>query len=275
MKYITVLSPTDSDAATLAASSQVATLPVANLQNMQPKRKWRSGGVTESITIDLGAAVACNGFALIGHNFTSAATIRVRGKATADVTVSPAVDTTAVSAWPASGKPSITRWPQWLSWVSWANETALRYWRVDIADAGNADGYLQAGRLMLGRYWRPSDNFDLGGSPLSFDTKDVQTIGDFGDTFTDRRGSSSAARKFSLQIIAADKDDVLDGIAEIQRLRGMWGDVVMLLDPDADARFHTHSAQVLFTTPQAHSIAPYFTGNGETWSVNFESREVI
>lgn len=275
MEYITILSPTSSDAATLAASSEVSTLPATNLQTMQPKKKWRSSSaLTPYLTLDFGAVgAACNGLALIGHNLTSAATIRVRGKATSDVTVSPTVDTTALSAWPATGKPADAYWPQYLSWLAWSNGTALRYWRVDLADGANPAGYLEAGRLMLGPYWRPTTNFDCSGTPLGFDQKDVQTVTDYGEIFTDRR-ARSAARRFNMQISAADKTEVLSGIAEIQRLRGMWGDVACLLDAAATTHFHRQSMQGVFTQPQEHQIVQQFTANGEAWTVNFPLREI-
>lgn len=274
MANILILSPGSSDAATLTADSEVSTLPATNLQGIQPKKKWRTTSLTPYLDIDFGTAgCAANGFALIGHNLTSAATIRVRGKATFPVTSSPTVDTTAVSAWPATGKPSDTYWPQYLSWLSWVNVTALRYWRIDISDSGNTDGYLQAGRLMLGPYWQPTTNFDLSGTPLGRDQRDVQTVTDYGEIFTDRR-SRSAARRFSLQISSADKREVNDGIGEIQRLRGMWGDVACLLDTAATTDFHRNSMQGVFTSPQEHQFTQQFTTNGEAWSVSFPLREV-
>lgn len=275
MGNIVILSPVDSDAASLGVSSAVSTLPASNLQNMQPKRKWRSSGLTEYITADFGAGgAACNGLALVGHNLTGAATLRLRGKATPDVTVSSTVDTTAVSAWPATGKPAVVDWPQHLSWLSWSNSTALRYWRLDIADGANPAGYLQAGRLVLGRYWQPTINFDLGGMPLAHDQRDVQVVTDYGETFTDRR-TRSAPRRFALQISAADRREVLDGIAEIQRLRGLWGDVICLLDPAATTDFHRHSMQGVFSAPQEHRIVPQFTANGEMWTVDLQLREIF
>lgn len=246
---------------------------MGNLQSMQPRKKWRSNGTTEFVTIDMGSAVACNGLALIGHNLTSAATLRVRGATTAGgVTSAPTVDTTAVSAWPVTGKPADANWPQYLSWVSW-NSATLRYWQLDIADAGNAAGYLEAGRLMLGAYWQPTFNFDLGGSPLARDQKDVQVITDYGHVFTDRR-NASAPRLFALQISGEDLRSVQDGVGEVMRLRGMWGDVACLLDPSATTDFHRQSMQAVFSTPQVHNLLPQFTVNGPMYSVPLNFREV-
>lgn len=243
---------------------------------MQPKKKWRSSGASaEYLTVDFGTAgCAANGLALIGHNFTSAATIRVRGKNTLPVTSSPTVDTTALSAWPATGKPSDSYWPQFLSWLSWSNSTALRYWQIDFADAGNAAGYLEAGRLMLGAYWRPTLNFDIGGTPIGRDQRDVAVATDYGQTFTDRR-TRSAPRVASLQISSVDRRELLDGIAEIMRLRGVWGDVAALLDADETTDFHRYSMQGIFSVPQAHQLVPQFTANGAMWTASINLREII
>lgn len=276
MKNITFLSPVLSDAATLAASTQVSSLPVANLQNMQPKKKWRSTSTTEFITFDFGTAgAALNSLALIGHNLTSAATLRMRGAATAGgVTSAPTFDTTALSAWPATGKPADSYWNQYLSWLEWVNVAALRYWRLDIADSGNAAGYLQAGRVMAGTYWRPTLNFDIDGAPLAYAQKDVQVFTDYGQTFTDRR-TRTAPRVAALKHTALDRRELIDGIAEVQRLRGMWGDVACLLDAAETTDFHRYSLQCVFTTPQSHNIVPYFTANGAMWTATYQLREVI
>ena len=47
-------------------------------------------------------------------------------------------------------------------------------------------------------------------------------------------------------------------------LRGLWGDVICLLDTAATTDFHRHSMQGVFTAPQEHRIVPQFTANGET-----------
>lgn len=270
-----ILSPADSDAAVMAAGSQVATLPVANLQDYQPKKVWRSGGTTDYVTAVFAAPVAANMLALVGHNLSAAGVIRVRGAASlAGTTSSPPVDTGWVSAWPNTGKPTSANWASYLSPVLWANDAEYQYWRVDIADPSAARSFIQAGRLMIGRYWQPSINFDLGGTPLGFDQQDVQVATDYGQTFTDRR-TRSAPRLFALTMSAGDKREVLDGIAEIQRLRGMWGDVVCLLDPNATTDLHRHSMQGVFKTPQQHSIVQQFTAAGEMWTVTLNLREVI
>jgi len=272
---IVLLSPKDSDLATIAAGSAVATLPAANLQGQQPKKVWRSAGTEDYITLSFLAPVAANMLALNGHNFSGAGVFRVRGAASlADTTAAPAIDTGWQSVWPVTGKPADAYWPRHLSALLWANDAQYQYWRVDFADPDATQTYIEAGRLALGRYWQPSYNFDLGGTPLGFDQVDVQTRTDYGEIFTDRR-QRSPARRFSLQISASDKRETLDGVAEIQRLRGGHGDVFALLDPNATTDFHRFSMQGVFTAPQEHQIVPQFSGGDVMFTVSLPLREVI
>jgi hypothetical protein len=275
MARIAVLSPIDSDAATIAAGSEVSSLPAANLQSQQPKKVWRSSSTADYVTLSCAAPVAANMLAVSGHNFSAAGLFRVRGaNSPADTTAAPSVDTGWQSVWPVTGKPADAYWPRYLSALLWSNDALYQCWRIDFADPSVTLTYLEAGRLALGRYWQPTINFDLGGTPLGRDQRDVQTVTDYGELFTDRR-QRSAARRMSLQISGADKREVLDGIQEIQRLAGMAGDVFVLLDPNATTDFHRHSMQGVFTAQQDHQIVPQFTDAGEMWTVNFPLREVI
>jgi hypothetical protein len=250
------LSPRLSDAATLAASSAVTSLPVTNLQHQEPTKKWRTTGITaEWVTIDAGRDVVWNAAAIAGHNLSATATLRVRGKATADVTSSPSVDTTAVSAWPSSGKHSEPDWPHECSLVRWTNTTAYRYWRLDIADPLNAAAYLDVGRLALGKYFQPGLNADIDGG-IGFASTDVQEATPYGQVFTDAR--PFVARTFDIPFSAANADDVHDGAMELSRLHGLAGDVFCFLDPSSTTRFHKWSMQGLFTGRGQYKPQPLF-----------------
>lgn len=269
-----VLSPYDSDRATIAAGSAVATLPAANLQSQQPKKVWRSSSVSDYLELTFATPVAANMLAINGHNFTSAGLYRVRGADTIAATTSaPLVDTGWVSVWPVTGKPADPYWPRFMSALLWSNDALFQCWRIDFADPSASQTYIEVGRLALGRYWQPSTTFDLAGTPLGRDQRDVQTITDYGELFTDRR-QRSGARRMSLQIGALDKRETLDGIQEIQRLAGLSGDVFVLLEPNATTDFHRVSMQGVFTSPQDHQIVMQWTESGEMWTANFPLREV-
>lgn len=271
-----VLSPTYSDAATIAASSEVATLPVANVQAMDPKKVWRAEGTTEYLTLAFDEPVTADMLVINRTNLSDMATIRIRGAvAEADVTASPLFDTGYRSPWPSTGRGTLRSWQAYLGAVDFSdvNTSAMQYYRIDFLDPGSTAGYVEVGRLALGPAWRPSTNFDFGGKALARISKDVQTETDYNQIFTDRRPS---ARRIELQIAALNAIEVKRGIAEITRLRGLWGDVFVLLDPAAaDVDFQLLSMQGVFTAPQEHQIVPAFDPDGYLLTVQFMMREVI
>lgn len=270
-----LLSPGDSDAASLTASTQASGLPATNLQTIDPARKWQSTGTSEYLLATFDTAIAATALALVGHNLSASATIRVRGAVLqANLTSAPTVDTTAVSAWPTSGKPSAPKWPHFTSLVRWAAATPCRYWRIDIADPAPATNYLEVGRLALGVAWQPSINFDIGGTPLGFDPADVQAKTPYGRLFTDRR-NDSAPRLFELAVYALTKREAFDGIYEIQRLRGLWGDVVCCLDPSETTDFHRLTMQGAFTVGGAYTLPPAFDEGGNMFGAGIKLREFI
>lgn len=271
-----ILSPRESDAATVAASSAVADLPVTNLQDMQPAKKWRSTAATaQTITIDFGYPVAANALALVGHNLTADGVLRVRGATTlADVTANPAIDTNTQSAWPATGKPTAASWPHHTAIVRWSNDNPFRYWQLDIADGGTVLTYLEAGRLVLGRAFQPSIGFDLGGQPITYETGDVQARTPYGRTFTDRR-TTSPPRLFEITVYAMTRREVWDGIAELQRLRGTWGDVVCALDPGEKTDLHRFVMQGVFAAGGSYTLPTAYDADGNMLGAGVRLRELI
>lgn len=170
MANIVIAEGSLTDAATFAAGSEAATLPVSNLATIQPGDVWRATDLAAAwVTIDLGAAAAIDLIGLLYTNASSAATFRVRAAATeADVTASPGYDSGSLTLWPTTG---LEDW-DWVHRVLFLGASggtgdgaqSYRYWRVDVSDAGNADGYFQMGRLMLAASWQPTRNLGFGWS---------------------------------------------------------------------------------------------------------------
>lgn len=271
-----ILSPAASDAATLAASSAASDLPVTNLQNVQPRRKWQSTGTAaEYITLEYATAVAADQLAIVGHNLSGSATVRVRGaNSAAAVTAAPVYDSGVVSAWPVSGKPTATDWNHHILFKALSNSTALTNWRIDLADSAPVTTYLEAGRLALGAKWQPTPSFDLGGTPMGFDVRDVQSITPHGELFTERR-NASPARVFELAIYALSRREAFDGIYELQRLRGMWGDVICCLAPDETTDLHIFTMQGAFMAGGAYTLPPAFDSAGNMFGAGIRLREFI
>lgn len=246
------LSPSASDAAAISASSSAGSLGPANLQNPEPTKKWRSIGAIESLTLTMPPG-AYSDLAIIGHNLSDAGVVRVR---------SGSLDTGWQSVWPVTGKPVVENWPSYLSLLRWTNADLLSDWIVDLADPASPDGYMEAGRLMLGVAWQPTYNLDLDPS-IGFVPIDVQEPNPYGQTFTDPR--PWAQRQFDIAFSSANQDDVHDFAMELARLRGQSGDFVFCIDPAATTRFHQWSMQALFTGRAAYKAQPLWDGTNQTW----------
>ncbi len=71
-----------------------------------------------------------------------------------------------------------------------------------------------------------------------------------------------------------DRRELMDGISEIMRVAGMWGDVFCCLDPGSVYDFHRLFVQGVFDQAQQHSAVPQFNANGEMWTAMLSIREV-
>ena len=266
---VLLLSPRDSDLATLVASTAVTTLPVTNLQSPEPSKKWRSTSTTgQYIDITLAAGLGCNAAALVGHNLSGAGLWRVRGYAAlADVGSTAASDTGWQSVWAGGVKPTDAAWAHHLALVRWTSSGDHRWWRIEFADPAPTTTHVEAGRLVLGVAFQPSLNCDLGGA-VGWVPDDVQEPTPYGQTFTDPRPYRK--RRFVLPFGAMDQDEAHEGAMQFARLRGLAGDLICCIDPGEVERFHTWSMQGLLIqgshdfTPQ-----PLFMNGRMMWGFTF------
>jgi hypothetical protein len=134
------------DTATITASSEVASLPASNVAQLWKSKVWRTTGyASEWIKFNFGAAAAVRALALVGHNFTSGATVKIQANAT-DVWTSPSIDVTL--AYNAANLVYL-----------WSSDQSFQYWRITIVDASNPAGYLEVGRVFLGQTATPDRSF--------------------------------------------------------------------------------------------------------------------
>lgn len=128
------------DLYTLTESEENASYPAENTQDVRLVKTWRTNDAT-AVTIycdaGTGLTLTADCAAIINHNFTTAATVAVQA-----ATASTFADI-ALSA-------NVT----WRDgpMVVYFTSGEYRYWRFNISDIGNGDGYYDIGRLMLGEY---------------------------------------------------------------------------------------------------------------------------
>lgn len=238
MANLLLASPEAIELATLTAGSAQAAWPAANLQSQVPSKRWRSATLSNAyIVADLGAAQAIDTIALTGHNLTGAAAWQIRGADTqANLTASPGYDSGSVSAWPATGKPAES-WDGGLpSLLHLGAAETWRWWRVDLSDAGNAAGYLEAARLVVAGAWQPALNLQVGAIGPDWDDLSTHADAAGGQQWPLDRGRRRFV-EFSL-LSAADTDEMYDQAFELVRRRGRAKDVLFVLDPDDTKHRH-------------------------------------
>lgn len=234
---LTLASPAVSDAAAITTTQEVASLPATNLLTPQPGEVWRTTDLAgAAVELDLGLIQPAGTEhpirqVWLGYtNATSAATWRIRAAASqANLTAAPDYDSGSLTQWPATGLES---WGRRLALLHLAVAELHRWWRVDVADAANPDGYLEAGRLILADPWEVSPNMDPGWSIQMRDTTArSRSLG--GTGFAAPGGQW---RDLALVLRHMSESDAFSQALAFDRLRGGSRPVLAIPDPANTAR---------------------------------------
>lgn len=165
-------------ATSLTATSAAAGLPVSRLLTSKKGEVWRSTGTSATLDVVLPASELIGAVALPFCNMTTSGTIRVRvATSLANMNAGTYLYDSGI-AWAVPAAPEAP--VGWGSTVLGANSFAYggascaRHWmtakvsgacvRIDLADAGNPAGFIEAGFLVLGDYWEMASNPDAGAS---------------------------------------------------------------------------------------------------------------
>lgn len=198
---------------------------------MQGGEVWRATDLNNAyVTIDFGSAKEINLIALLFTNASSAATWRVRAAATeADVTASPAYDSGSNTLWPTTG---LDDWDTVNAILFLSTSQTYRYWRIDVSDTGNSDGYIEAGRLYMANAWQSTRGQAFGWSiGWEDESPKPQAIG--GQTYPVRR---TPRRILNMSINFLQETEIYNNAFQIDRLRGQARDILFIVDPDKSAR---------------------------------------
>jgi hypothetical protein len=167
--------------ASLSGGAWDSSFPLANIADPTMALKSRTTSLDTSATkfdVNLGIATKLRVFALVGHNLSIAATIRVRLSTVSDFATN-VYDSGSISAYPnyyddtsldwgqpvlVNNKPGTAdaiamRYP--LFFVTPAAVTA-QYLRVEITDTTNPAGYVEISRCFLAPGLQPALNMNMG-----------------------------------------------------------------------------------------------------------------
>lgn len=248
MGNILFASAARSDQAAITAGSVQSGFPATNLQTPQPGTHWRSAGLGDLyLELNFGASPPALDFVCLGaHNGQAAATWRVRAAASqGDLTASPGYDSGAGSLFPTT-RPDLDDWPLLWSYRHLAAPETYRWWRIDVADAGNTDGFFKAGRIILDRAFQPARNISYGwGVELIDDSPRAAALG--GQLWPSPRNAIRRALNGSLRFL--DEDEAYGAVHELVRRRGASRDVIVVRDPEATAHWHRQMVYGLLDGP--------------------------
>lgn len=205
-------------AASLAADSTAVggTLVASNLQTDIKTDIHRSNAATTVVyTLTWSAAQTFNMAALAFANLTAAATIKAQ-VFTNTGDVSPALDTGAVVACgytpylPQGAAIGVNQFPYggFTYGRVYFAATPGKKLVITVADAGNAAGYIEAGRLIAGQYWSPAYNAGYG-PQLSLATNTQSKRDGAGNLRAEIRPKSRGLRvNLERLVSAADRDTI-------------------------------------------------------------------
>ena len=166
-------------------------------------------------------------FALVNHNLTSSATVRVRASTVSNF-ASTVYDSTALAAYPAGTTAASRKGLMGVYVLPLGATITAQYWRVDIADASNPDGLVSVGRLCgFQQLWQPSVNMALGAA-LGFEPNyEVQKALNGAEWFTE----ANAHRVARFQIDQLGIDEMLNnGFDLLRNTAGSRREVIFRYD---------------------------------------------
>lgn len=236
------------DTATLSGGSWNASFPLSNLKSAIYQKVARSSNALNASTqfdVDLLTPRPIGVIAVLAHTLSETARFRVRGNTSASYTT-PSYDSGWVDVYPESTLPTeALNWEDnnfWSGRLSQedlvglqspfvhilSQERSLRYWRVEFDDVNNPDGYLDIGRVMFARGWRPEVNYAYGASTSYFDNSPVVTTLS-GAAYFDERPRGRTIR-FTLD--AMTTTEAYNYALDLQRVAGTTGEVLIVPDSD-------------------------------------------
>jgi hypothetical protein len=114
------------------------------------------------------------------------------------------------------------------------NNVSSRYWKIEINDTGNADGYVQIGRLFIGGAWEPTYNFDFGVSCGWDSTTSIQ-YSKGGSPYFDVK---KPTRKVKFTLSHSSQIEAMQAIYSIVGIHGLDKELIYIQDREQAQDIH-------------------------------------
>lgn len=287
MANVSMAWPNIIDETTVSGGSWMASLPVTNVQNNRISKVARSANALLASTllnIDMGATPSSIGLlALVVHNLSASAKVRIRADDAADF-ATPTYDSGWLNVWPVGIIPqNLLEWEEDNFWLGTVSQNAIagyrapfthylptalpmRYWRIEIDDTGNSDGWVQIGRVFLGKVWSPAYNMTYGMS-IGYSDASASESSLTGEEFFDVR-TRYRVHKFDLGFLS--KEEALTYVLAMQQQLGTSGELLISAD-----RSDAENVPRTCFLGRMVSMAPVTAAFYQGWTTSFDIREIL
>lgn len=279
------------DTGVLSGGSYLPALPLTNAQDQDIARVARTTNPLQASTIiraDLGIARPVGGVIVGPINASPGAQYRVRaydvaGWDEADIsydsgfkTIAGVVQNSLDLEWEDPGfwygidVDAIDDLPTFLIEIIPEADllaTLTQWFTIEIVDPANQSGYVEFGRVLIGRAWRPSINYSYGGNGFGIDPRTEIVESEGGLETYDERGQRRTLR---VSFNDLSEDELFGDVFRIMSRQGVSKQGFVVPDPDDDDYLVRRS--FLATFKQAPEIAQAFFEHGST---AFDFKEVL
>lgn len=243
------------DDAPVSGGSWDADYPLTNIKSrylFQRARSTDALATSSTMVIDTGENQTIGVIALVRHNISTNGTVRIRGYTDSGLTELE-YDSTALDVY--AGE----------DFAHAFTPTAARYWQIVISDTGNADAYIEIGRVFIGWRFEPANCIDWNPSIQVESTTTVMSSlagSDYFDSRPNRRVVSGAWSWLNQQ-------EAYGVYLAIQRAQDVEREVFVMLD-------HTTSyPEQLFFLGRFNALDAISYPYLNTYTAGFQIIEVI
>lgn len=206
------------DDAPVSGGSWNASYPLTNIKTrylFQRARSTDALATSSTMVIDTGENQTIGLVALVRHNISTNGTVRIRGYEFSNLT-GLAYDSGAVTVY--AGE----------DFAHAFTPTAARYWQIVISDTGNADAYIEIGRVFIGWRFEPEVCVDWGlNIGVESQTTVMQALA--GPEYFDSRPNRRIVSGQWSWLTQAEAHGVY---LQIQRQQDIEKEVFAMMDPD-------------------------------------------
>ena len=231
----------DGDTATLTSTSFLSTLPVTNLQLEGRTLVARTTNATGTKTINgnFSGVTVVRACILYGHNLSGTASWRLRlydgASQTGTIVYDSGTDTPNPPigwggfSWGSAPWGTSTLFASWERqyFANYSNSVQALSFKIDITDASNPYGYIQAKRLLIGNYFEPTVNIGYGAS-VYWEDNSQQRRTQGGSIRTDARVRYRVAAGNLQRLDASERAAFMEAL----RTAGMRNEIFFTLYPE-------------------------------------------